>query len=135
MAQAASKGSPHRQVDKPVTERVIKGPQEGMVEDLDTNLALVRKHLRTARLRVQEVEVGTLSRTRCAVLHVDGVTNPRLVKEVLRRRGRKASDVAGLVRLDLPDQLVQGNLAAKTSLVYFFPFRTRGRKRSIPALS
>ena len=33
---AGSKGSPHRQVDKPITERVVKGPQEGFVEDLDT---------------------------------------------------------------------------------------------------
>ncbi|MGE5599285.1 MAG: spore germination protein, partial [Bacteroidota bacterium] len=89
---AGSKGSPHRQIEKPITERAVKGPQEGFVEDLDLNLALIRKRLRTPRLRAEESVVGTLSRTRCAVLYLDGITNPRLVREVLRRiRGVKTS--------------------------------------------
>ncbi|MGE5551249.1 MAG: spore germination protein [Bacteroidota bacterium] len=104
---AGSKGSPHRQIGKPVSERVVKGSQESLVEDLETNLALIRKHLRTPRLRVQEAEVGTLSRTRCAVLHVDGITNPRLVKEVLRRvHGIKTSFIMDSGELE---QLIEDN--------------------------
>jgi hypothetical protein len=39
---AASQGSVHRQVEKPITKRVLKGVQEGFVEDIHTNLALIQ---------------------------------------------------------------------------------------------
>lgn len=104
---AGARGSPHRQVGKPVTEQVVKGPQEGFVEDLDINLALIRKRLRTPRLRTEELEVGTLSRTRVAVLRLDGITNPRLYKEVLRRlHGVKVSFLMDSGELE---QLIEDN--------------------------
>ncbi|MGE5558703.1 MAG: spore germination protein [Bacillota bacterium] len=82
---ALAKSAVHRQVKEPISERVIKGPQEGFVEDLDINLALVRKRLRTHRLMIEETMVGSLSRTRCAILSLAGITNPRLLAEVKRR--------------------------------------------------
>lgn len=82
---AETKGAAHRPVSEAVNERVVKGPQEGFNEDLTTNLSLVQKRIRTHRLAIKIIEVGTLSRTRCAILSVNGITNPRLVAEVKRR--------------------------------------------------
>ncbi|MGQ9778697.1 MAG: spore germination protein [Bacillota bacterium] len=86
----------YRPVGRAVNERAVRGPQEGFTEDLEENLALVRKRLRTPRLAAMSVAVGALSATECLLLYLEGVTNPRLVEEVKRR-------VEGL-RLDfLPD--------------------------------
>lgn len=50
-----------------------------------TNLALVRKILKTADLVAENIKVGSVSQTPCALLYIDGVTNPGLVAEVRRR--------------------------------------------------
>lgn len=76
---------PHRPVGEAINERVVFGPQEGFTEDLTTNIALVQKRFRSNLLAVETVEVGSVSRTRCAILSVNGITNPRLVVEVRRR--------------------------------------------------
>jgi spore germination protein KA len=77
--------TPHRPVGEAINERVIFGPQEGFSEDLATNVALVQKRFRSNLLTVETVEVGSLSRTCCAILSVNGITNPRLTAEVKRR--------------------------------------------------
>ena len=76
---------PHRPVAEAINERVVFGPQEGFSEDLATNIALVQKRFRSNLLTVETMEVGSVSRTRCAILSVNGITNPRLVAEVRRR--------------------------------------------------
>lgn len=75
----------HRRVERAINERIIRGPQEGFTEDLEENLALIQRRLRTPRLIATRVAVGEISRTRCAILHLNGVANPRLVEEVKRR--------------------------------------------------
>lgn len=104
---ADSKGSPHRAVEKPITERVLKGAQEGLVEDLTTNLGLVQKRLRTRRLTIEKMEIGTLSRTECAVLSLDGIVNPRLLKEVRRRM--KGIKIDFLLDNGILEQLIEDN--------------------------
>ncbi|MGE5550231.1 MAG: spore germination protein [Bacteroidota bacterium] len=77
--------APHRAVAEAIHERVVRGPQEGFTEDLETNLALVQKRLRTHRFACEYLEAGSLGRTRLAILSVNGITNPRLIAEVKRR--------------------------------------------------
>ncbi len=104
---ADSNGAPHRAVEKPITERVLKGAQEGFVEDLTTNLGLIQKRLRTRRLTIEKMEIGTLSRTECAVLSLDGIVNPRLLKEVQRRM--KGIKIDFLPDNGVLEQLIEDN--------------------------
>ncbi|MGE5587552.1 MAG: spore germination protein [Clostridia bacterium] len=75
----------HRSVDQPTAEMVVHGPQEAFNETLKNNVALVRRRMRTPDLVSELLKVGTLSRVDCAVLYVEGLTNPKLVAEVKRR--------------------------------------------------
>ena len=109
---ALAKSTVHRQVSEPISERVIKGPQEGFVEDLDINLALIRKRLRTHRLMIEETIIGSLSRTRCAILSMRGITNPRLLEEVKRRI--KGIKLAFLFDSGMLEQMIEDNT--------FFPY-------------
>jgi spore germination protein KA len=77
--------APHRPISQAINERVIMGPQEGFTEDLATNLALIQKRYRNQDLQIENLEVGTCSHTRCAILSIKGLTNPRLLSEVKRR--------------------------------------------------
>ncbi len=75
----------HRSIDKPSAEMVVRGPQEAFNETLKSNLALIRRRMRTPDLISEMLKVGTLSRVDCAVLYIEGLTNPELVDEVKRR--------------------------------------------------
>lgn len=74
-----------RQVDKPELEFGIISSQEAFVEDIDTNLNLIRKRLPIPELRVNEVIVGSLSKTKVAVLSIEGIVNQENVDTVLQR--------------------------------------------------
>ncbi|WP_170006149.1 spore germination protein [Bacillus fonticola] len=67
------------------SERTVRGPQEGFVEDLDTNLMLIRKRIRTPSLKIENTIIGTQTQTQVSVVYIEGIVNDDLVKEVHRR--------------------------------------------------
>lgn len=66
-------------------EYSVIGPKVGFVEDLDTNLNLIRKELISEHLRFEECIVGSLSQTRVTIIYLDGVCNPQHVNTVRQR--------------------------------------------------
>jgi spore germination protein KA len=79
------KGWEHRGVDRPETESVVRGPQEGFTETLRTNTALVRKILKDDDLIAEDISIGKRSKTPCSLLYIKDIANDSLVDEVRRR--------------------------------------------------
>ncbi|MDE6060129.1 MAG: spore germination protein, partial [Clostridia bacterium] len=52
-----------RSVTEPPTASVLKGPREGFIEELKTNLSLIRRRLKTPDLAVKFFQVGRYSTT------------------------------------------------------------------------
>lgn len=80
-----TKAWPHRGVARPVSENVVRGPQDAFVEDMRTNTALVRKRLKNDAVVTEMLKLGRLTKTDCALMYINGLVNPKLVKEVKRR--------------------------------------------------
>ncbi|MFC3771159.1 spore germination protein [Paenibacillus sp. GCM10012303] len=76
---------PQRAPEESTTEISIKGPRDGFTEELATNVALVRKRLRTTKLHNEVFVIGTESQTAVSLLYLQGVTKPDLVEEARRR--------------------------------------------------
>ncbi len=74
-----------RPVMEPPTATVVKGPREGFVENLVTNLSLLRRRLATTKLRFDDYEIGQYSRTKVVVAYIDGLTHPDVVKKVTKK--------------------------------------------------
>ncbi|WP_256709706.1 spore germination protein [Paenibacillus sp. FSL H8-0548] len=74
-----------RAIDQPATEQVIRGPREGFIEMLDTNISLLRYRLPTIDFHIETMEIGRRSKSKVAVCYLDGVTNLDLLKEVNKR--------------------------------------------------
>lgn len=72
-----------RSIQEPPTSAVLKGPRAGFVENSKTNLACIRKILNTNNLVVQNFTVGKYTNTTITVLHIDGISEPKVVEEVL----------------------------------------------------
>jgi spore germination protein KA len=74
-----------RQVTTPEVEFSVVGPKEAFVETLDTNINLVRKRLPLPQLQVKEIRVGKISKTRVAVMFIDGIANQENINTVMQR--------------------------------------------------
>lgn len=71
-----------RSLSEPPTSSVLKGPREGFIEDIKTNLIVMRRRLRTPDLVTQIFKVGRYSTTSVAVLHIRGIASDRIVRTI-----------------------------------------------------
>lgn len=79
------KGFKQRSIGKPENEMVIRGSQEGFTENIRTNTSLVRRIINNENLIIENVKVGKLSQTACAICYMKNITNADLVAEVKYR--------------------------------------------------
>ncbi|RKP57381.1 spore germination protein [Cohnella endophytica] len=76
---------PQRTPSESNTEISIKGPRDGFTESIETNVALVRKRLKTPELAIRYFQIGQQSMTSVALLSLINITNRDLVSEAARR--------------------------------------------------
>ncbi|MFY9187728.1 MAG: spore germination protein, partial [bacterium] len=80
-----TKGWEKRAISEPQTSIVVRGSREGFVENIRTNMALVRRRLRHPNLRVESLVVGDVTNTQISIMYIDGIVNNKLVAEVRER--------------------------------------------------
>jgi len=74
-----------RNIEEPSNEQVIRGSHEGMVEEIEKNLHLIRKRIENPNLVVKFLTLGEATGTKIAILFIQNLTNPRLVDQVEKR--------------------------------------------------
>lgn len=79
------KGYPKMGVSESDTEKVVRGSNEGFTESEKANTALIRKRIRNTKLKVKEFQVGVRSFTNVAMVYIEDLADPELVKETKRR--------------------------------------------------
>ena len=79
---------PVRSIIEPPTDIAVKGPREGFIEDIKTNMSLVRKRLKTPDLRFETVRVGKRSNTAVSLCYLEGTSNTKL-KDELKEKLKK----------------------------------------------
>lgn len=75
----------HRSVSEPTVETVVRGPHEGFVESLNTNVSLLRKHIRHPSLHFQSLLLGEYTRAQVMVAYMKDIAHPAVVNRVLKR--------------------------------------------------
>lgn len=96
-----------RGLDQPATEQVIRGPREGFIEMLGTNIALIRYRLQSADLRIEYMNIGRRTKSKVAICYMEGMTNPELVKEVNNRLSK--IDIDGVLDSGYLEQFIEDN--------------------------
>ncbi|MEH7309372.1 spore germination protein [Neobacillus drentensis] len=77
--------SPARQPDESVSEVSIRGPKDGFVEDITTNLGLIRKRLRTKSLVVEDYTIGKRTNTMISLLYIKDIINEEILRDIQGR--------------------------------------------------
>jgi spore germination protein len=96
-----------RSIDEPKTEVAVRGPREGFIESLQTNLGLIRRRIKDSRLKVLYYPMGRRSKTKVALLYMDKLTPPDLLQEVQNRFERVDMDIildAGYIEQMIEDK-------------------------------
>ncbi|MED1507101.1 spore germination protein [Bacillus proteolyticus] len=77
----------YRAPTPPLNESTVIGPQEGFVEDIDTNINLVRKRLPVLDLQTKEMIIGEFSKTKVVMMYLNNLAekdNVDFLEESLR---------------------------------------------------
>ena len=80
-----TKSQTGRPVQEATIEKAVKGARDAFCETLRVNTALVRRRLRTPKLKLTEQSAGRESNTRIALLYIEGIAKPSLVEAVRAR--------------------------------------------------
>lgn len=84
-----------RSVAEPPTSKVIKGPREGFVEDIFTNIGLIRKRLKTPNLQLVDFVVGKQTNTNISVVYLKGIAREDILDKIIKRL--KKIDIDGII--------------------------------------
>ncbi len=101
------KGFKQREINTPNNEVIIKGPQEAFVENIRTNTSQLRRMVNNKDLIIESIEIGKLSKTKCAICYIDNIANNDLVAEVKYRMSNLEID--SLLSSGELEQLIEEN--------------------------
>ncbi|WP_216827790.1 spore germination protein [Alkalihalobacterium elongatum] len=76
---------PQRVPAESTTEVSIKGPKDAFTEELNVNISLIRKRLKTKHLMSETFTIGTLSQTKVALLYLNNKASNDLIQDVKER--------------------------------------------------
>lgn len=80
-----TKGYEHRSVGKPEIEQSVRGSQVAFSEALRVNTGLIRTMMPSNDLVTEIFEIGDRIPTKCAIMYLKSVANPKLIGEIKRR--------------------------------------------------
>ncbi|RIX51094.1 spore germination protein [Paenibacillus nanensis] len=86
------KGFERRSVEEPAAEVSVRGPRDGFTETLRINTSLIRRRIRTPKLKMESMTIGQVSRTDIVIVYIDGIVSNTILEEVRNRIGRIQMD-------------------------------------------
>lgn len=89
-----------RETGEANVEPVLRGSTESFVESIKINTALLRKRIKTTKLKLERMEIGRISKTTVIVSYIDGIADAAVVQEIKSR----------LKRIDIDYVMESGNI-------------------------
>lgn len=77
-----------RSITEPSTQTVIRGPKDGFVESISTNVSLLRRRIKNRKLRFEKFIIGSETNTSVYIGYMEGISNEKIVQEVRKRLGQ-----------------------------------------------
>lgn len=103
----AGNGYPHMGVQKPRSEQVIRGSHEGFADSVKSNTALIRKRIRSTKLKVKEIRYGIRSNTTLALVYMEDIVRPEYLKQV--EDGLEKYIVDGVTDSGMVEQILENS--------------------------
>lgn len=82
-----------RSITAPDRENTVTGPQDGFIENIDTNLSMIRRRYHHKSLVVHDYVIGSRSKSRVKVIYIDDRVNEGALKKIEERIQKIEIDV------------------------------------------
>lgn len=84
-----------RSITEPSTEPILYGPKDCLVENIQKNLGLIKRRLRTNHLKNKVLVLGRDSKSITNILYIDNITDIKLVNDIENKL--KNIDIDGIM--------------------------------------
>lgn len=93
-------GGTYRAIQESTTEKSVRGPKEAFVENLETNISLIQRKIRSNNLKIENYVIGYDTGTNVCLIYMDN----KISKEVINTIKNK------LTSIKTPSILASGNI-------------------------
>ena len=76
-----TRGNIYRSISTPNTENTVRGPMDAFVENIQMNLGLVRRRIKSNNLWVKENFIGRYTDTKTCILYINGIADINIVNK------------------------------------------------------
>jgi spore germination protein KA len=105
-----------RSISEPESEKTVTGPREGFIEDISTNIMLLRRKLKTSNLKLEFKELGTETKTKICICYLKNIADKKIVDELNNRISK--IDIDGVLDSEYLQELIKDTPST--------PFKTTG---------
>ncbi|OAA85252.1 spore germination protein [Clostridium coskatii] len=93
-----------RSIKEPEGEKNVRGPYVGFIENLDTNITLIRREIKDNDLKFKTVQVGSRTKQTVTIGYIQGIANPKLLNTLLTKISKIDTD--GLLAIGYIEQYI-----------------------------
>ena len=80
-----SPGGTYRSIGEPENEIAIRGSREGFVENISTNISMIRRKIKDKNLVIENFSVGRSSQTGVALIYMKSIAEDKVVQRIRER--------------------------------------------------
>lgn len=96
-----------RSIEDPMAEGAVRGPREGFIEVLNVNTSLIRRIIKTPKLKMEQLTIGTYTKTSVLVVYIEGLAHQDLVTEAKARLSR--IEIDGVLESGYLESFIEDN--------------------------
>ncbi|PNE07707.1 spore germination protein [Priestia megaterium] len=112
----STQGGEKRAIAESTTEMVVRGPKGAFTESIGTNLAMVRRIIKTPDLWLESMKIGRVTKTDVTVMYIHGIANDKVVKEIRKRL--KNIDIDSILESGYVEQLIEDQTVTPFPTIY-----------------
>lgn len=72
-----------RSIDKPTTEMTIRGSLDSFTENIETNIGLIKRRIKSNKLWNKDLFIGRYTKTKISILHIDGISSNEIENKII----------------------------------------------------
>lgn len=74
-----------RSIEKPMTETTIRGAMDSFTENIETNIGLIKRRLKTNKLWNEDMELGKYTKNKVSILTIKGLTDSKIKDNIINK--------------------------------------------------
>jgi len=97
----------YRQISESLNEYAVRGSREGFVENLETNVSMIRRMIKHTDLTIENFTLGKYTQTDIKLIYIDSIADEKIMKNIRDRLS--AIDVDSITGAGIIEQYIESH--------------------------